>query len=146
MTTYTFRAHVAPEAIDKVGRLFNASLNDILNELFQNARRAGATRIAVDQTDDPQLGLAIRVADDGPGLDDPQSLFSLGRGVGAKTASPPRMRPEWASSRSPAAAPPFWRGARGPMRHGRLRPARMPLPARRRSPSAAALRAGAVCR
>lgn len=79
MTAYTFQAHVAPEAIDKVGRLFNASLDDILNELFQNARRAGATRLAVDQIDDPQLGPAIRVADDGSGLDDPQSLFSLGR-------------------------------------------------------------------
>lgn len=86
MTMYTFHAHVAPEVIDKVGRLFNASLDDILNELFQNARRAGATRIAVDQTDDPQLGPAIRVADDGPGLEDPQSLFSLGRsGWGQET-------------------------------------------------------------
>ncbi|MDO5622606.1 MAG: hypothetical protein Q4G24_14190 [Paracoccus sp. (in: a-proteobacteria)] len=79
MIPYSFHAHVAPEAIDKVGRLFNASLDDILNELLQNARRAGATRVAVDQIDDPQFGAAIRVADDGPGLDDPQSLFSLGR-------------------------------------------------------------------
>ena len=42
MTSFSFHAQVAAQAIEKVGRLFNASIDDILNELLQNARRAGA--------------------------------------------------------------------------------------------------------
>lgn len=41
------RARVAAAAIGKVTRMFSGSLDDILTELFQNARRAGATKIAV---------------------------------------------------------------------------------------------------
>lgn len=78
-TEFHFHAEVAAEAIEKVGRLFNASVDDILNELLQNARRAGATKIAIDQIDDPRFGKAVRIADDGAGLEDPRSLFSLGR-------------------------------------------------------------------
>ncbi len=87
MTSFSFHAHVATEAIEKVGRLFNASIDDILNELLQNARRAGAAKVLIDQIEDPRLGPAIRIADDGAGLDDPRSLFSLGRSEWSKSLS-----------------------------------------------------------
>lgn len=74
----TFHARVADDAISKVTRLFNASLDDIFAELFQNARRAGATKIAVSQIDHPDLGTVIALIDDGPGLSDPKDLFTLG--------------------------------------------------------------------
>jgi len=77
--SFTFHAHVAEEAMAKVGRLFNASLDDILNELLQNARRSGATTVEITQINDPDLGDAISVADNGPGLANPEALFTLGR-------------------------------------------------------------------
>lgn len=87
MTSFSFHAQVAAEAIEKVGRLFNASIDDILNELLQNARRAGAAKVLIDQIDDPRFGPAIRIADDGAGLADPRSLFSLGRSEWSKALS-----------------------------------------------------------
>lgn len=75
---FSFNAQVSPEAIEKVGRLFNALIDDILNELLQNARRAGATKVVIDQGDDLRFGRAIIVADNGQGIADPRSLFSLG--------------------------------------------------------------------
>ncbi|MEP9404557.1 ATP-binding protein [Sphingomonas sp. VNH70] len=74
----TIHARVAPETISKVGRLFNGSLDDILTELLQNSRRAGASRITVtaDLTaDDP----VFSIADDGHGIADPSSILTLGR-------------------------------------------------------------------
>ena len=76
---FTFHASVAADAISKVSRLFNATLDDIFAELFQNARRSGAKHIIVDRFDDADLGDVIRIADDGPGLEDPKDLFSLGQ-------------------------------------------------------------------
>jgi len=79
MTTLTkLRARVSPEAISKVTRIFNGTLDDIFNELFQNARRAGATRVAVtaEHLDDACL---ITVVDDGAGIADPVDLVSLGQ-------------------------------------------------------------------
>lgn len=78
-SVFSFHAQVAAETIEKVGRLFNASLDDILNELLQNARRAGATKILIDQVNDSHFRPAIRIADNGAGLADPRALFSLGR-------------------------------------------------------------------
>lgn len=78
-TSFTFHAHVADEAMTKVSRLFNASLDDIFNELLQNARRGGATHVAINQVDDPSQGAVIHFIDNGPGLANPKSLFSLGR-------------------------------------------------------------------
>lgn len=75
---FSFHAQVAAEAIEKVGRLFNASIDDILNELLQNARRAGATKVVIDQITDPRFGEAVRICDNGAGLTDPRALFSLG--------------------------------------------------------------------
>ncbi len=79
MPSFSFHAQVAAQAIEKVGRLFNASIDDILNELLQNARRADATKVVIDQIEDPRFGPSIRIADDGAGLADPRSLFSLGQ-------------------------------------------------------------------
>lgn len=75
----TFHASVADDAISKVSRLFNATLDDIFAELFQNARRAGATQISVSQIDMPDLGSVICLIDNGPGLSDPRDLFTLGQ-------------------------------------------------------------------
>ncbi len=41
----SIRSQVDPAAITKVTRLFNNTLGDILIELVQNARRAGASLI-----------------------------------------------------------------------------------------------------
>jgi hypothetical protein len=78
-TPHSFHASVAQNAISKVTRLFNASLDDIFAELIQNARRAGATTVTIDHVDHETLGPAIRFHDNGPGLKDPQSLFTLGQ-------------------------------------------------------------------
>ncbi len=76
---FQFTAKVAPEAISKVTRLFNASLDDILNELLQNARRAGATEVAIERIEDPAFGDAVRFSDNGHGLGSYPSLFMLGK-------------------------------------------------------------------
>lgn len=79
MTALTkLRARVSPQAISKVTRIFNGTLDDIFNELFQNARRAGATHVAVTAE---HLGDAciITVVDDGAGIVDPVDLVSLGQ-------------------------------------------------------------------
>ena len=72
------RARVSPEAISKVTRIFNGTLDDILNELLQNARRAGASQIAIttQHLDDACL---ITFTDDGAGIADPADLVSLGQ-------------------------------------------------------------------
>ncbi|MGV2167981.1 hypothetical protein ACQZ40_16550 [Agrobacterium sp. 16-172Ci] len=87
MTDFSFHAEVAAEAIEKVGRLFNATIDDILGELLQNARRAGATEVVIDQINDPHLGKAVRITDNGAGLEDPRSLFSLGHSGWSETLS-----------------------------------------------------------
>lgn len=78
MTILTkLRARVSPQAISKVTRIFNGTLDDIFNELFQNARRAGATRVVVTAEHRSDACL-ITVSDDGAGIADPPDLVSLG--------------------------------------------------------------------
>jgi hypothetical protein len=73
----TIAATVSPQAIGKVGRLFNGSPTDVLHELLQNARRAGATCVDIDVLD--LVGHPIlAVRDDGRGIDDPRTLVTLG--------------------------------------------------------------------
>ncbi|PKP94699.1 MAG: ATP-binding protein [Alphaproteobacteria bacterium HGW-Alphaproteobacteria-16] len=68
---------ISQALIGKVTRLFNGTVTDVLNELFQNARRAGATQIIVDTAGrDGTYVLSIR--DDGVGIADPASLLALG--------------------------------------------------------------------
>ena len=70
----TIRATVHEDAIGRVTRFFNATVTETLNELFQNARRSGATRIEVCIDDG-----RVSVADDGAGIADPAALLAFGR-------------------------------------------------------------------
>jgi hypothetical protein len=72
MTT-TIQAQVSQATLSKVSRLFNSSLTDCLNELLQNARRAGATTVTIRLSDDHLL----TVEDDGTGIAQPQTLLTL---------------------------------------------------------------------
>uniref|UniRef100_UPI0005BE95D8 ATP-binding protein n=1 Tax=Sphingobium xenophagum TaxID=121428 RepID=UPI0005BE95D8 len=75
MTTITkLRTRVSPEAISKVTRIFNGTLDDIFTELFQNARRAGATRVDVTAEHMADACL-ITISDDGAGIADPEALL-----------------------------------------------------------------------
>ncbi len=58
-------ASISPQILSKVTRLFNAGLEDIVNELFQNARRAGATQVQVSLTESGHL----RIEDNGCGIE-----------------------------------------------------------------------------
>lgn len=71
------RATVSGQTITKVTRLFNGTLKDILNELLQNARRAGATLVTVGAKPEGS-GLRITIEDDGCGIDDPARVIALG--------------------------------------------------------------------
>ncbi|WBQ17703.1 ATP-binding protein [Sphingobium yanoikuyae] len=73
----TIRPEVGQSLITKVSRLFNGTLGDMLLELFQNARRAGARAIHVAVYNLP-AGTALSVYDDGCGIDDPANLLTLG--------------------------------------------------------------------
>lgn len=74
----TLMASVSDDALTKVTRLFNASIDDIIAELLQNARRSGATEVAIDCIDDPAIGPAVCLRDNGSGLTDPEALLTLG--------------------------------------------------------------------
>lgn len=78
MLPTTIAASVAPETISKVGRLFNGSAVDVLNELLQNARRAGATGIAITTSGTGEHRL-LHIEDDGHGIADPATIVILGR-------------------------------------------------------------------
>ena len=68
---------VGTSAIDKVTRLFSAVLPDIFTEILQNARRAGATRLAATIERDSDT-TRVTLADDGVGISDPAVLLSFG--------------------------------------------------------------------
>lgn len=76
MLPSSIRASVSPETITRVGRLFNNTLPDVVRELLQNARRAGASevRIALSRED----GVRLTISDDGIGIADPASVLTLG--------------------------------------------------------------------
>ncbi|SER15373.1 ATP-binding protein [Sphingobium sp. YR768] len=73
----TIHSAVSPDAIRRASRLFSGDSRDCLHEIFQNARRADATRIAVDLTEREGCSL-LHVRDDGCGIDDPAALLTLG--------------------------------------------------------------------
>ena len=78
----TIRARVHEDAITRVTRFFDATTVETLHELFQNARRASATRVEVAIADGE-----VHVRDDGQGIDDPAALLAFGRtGWDAETA------------------------------------------------------------
>ena len=69
----TIQASIHPDALDKVSRFFNATPEHTLHELFQNARRAHATRVDVTIANG-----VVSVTDDGDGIADPSSLLAFG--------------------------------------------------------------------
>ena len=70
------RARIAEEAIAKVMQFFDGTLAQALHEILQNARRSGATSVAI--TRDLANG-RITVSDDGRGIGDPGTLLAFGR-------------------------------------------------------------------
>ena len=108
-TATKLRARVSPEAISKVTRIFNGSLDDIFNELLQNARRAGASMVAISALH-LEDACVITVSDDGAGIDDPANLVSLGQSDWSDETSmscPGRVRAE---QRSPSPSTPSGMG------------------------------------
>ncbi|MBE9109315.1 sensor histidine kinase [Nodosilinea sp. LEGE 07298] len=71
------QAKVNDSVLDRVSRLYSASVEDILHELLQNARRANASRIELTTAAVDGQTL-LTVADDGKGVADPALLLSLG--------------------------------------------------------------------
>ena len=71
----TIKARVHDATIDKVAQFFDAGSATVLDELFQNARRSGATRVEITKPDES----AITITDDGHGIPNPQSLLDFGR-------------------------------------------------------------------
>jgi len=82
MQPNTIRAALDPKALDTITQLYAATASEILVELLQNARRAGATRIDITtectSTPDEPTRYRITVTDDGPGIPDPAALLRYG--------------------------------------------------------------------
>ena len=68
------QANIHQDAITRVSGFFNATIEDILNELLQNARRAGATWVHI--TKEPGR---ISIQDNGRGIGEPQAILSFGQ-------------------------------------------------------------------
>lgn len=68
---------VSPSLITRIGRFHNGGPLDVLSEILQNGRRAGATRIdiALQETD---RGPVLHIHDDGCGIADPSKFLALG--------------------------------------------------------------------
>ena len=78
----SIRATIHQDAINRVAGFFNATPQDILNELLQNARRSGATQIDITTEDD-----RVTLADDGAGIPDAAVILAFGQtGWEEKTA------------------------------------------------------------
>lgn len=74
----TVSTSVSQGAITRITRLFNGTLLDVLNELFQNGRRGAASQVAITTVTEGGRTL-LCVADDGTGIDDPAHLITLGQ-------------------------------------------------------------------
>lgn len=72
-STQSFRIQVSPKAIEKATKLFNATIEDTINELLQNSRRAGATRIDIDYND-----TTCTIKDNGKGIFKDKCAIALG--------------------------------------------------------------------
>ena len=72
----TIRARIAEEAIAKVMQFFDGTLAQTLHEILQNARRSGATSVAITHE---RAGGRLTVSDDGRGIGDPAALLAFGR-------------------------------------------------------------------
>lgn len=71
--TREITARIEPGAIGKASQLFDTTWSTLFNELFQNARRAGAShvKIMIDEN-------RIVVSDDGYGIENPEIVLALG--------------------------------------------------------------------
>ena len=85
--TRTIRARIHESAVKRVTRIYAATAAEVLAEILQNSRRAGATRVRVTiaapaaQPADAAAGetpLIVTIADDGDGIADPAVLLSFG--------------------------------------------------------------------
>ena len=63
-------------ALTKVSRFYNGTEDDIMPELFQNARRAGATRVEVETNEETGI---VTVRDDGGGISDYRAVLGFGQ-------------------------------------------------------------------
>ena len=73
----TIQATLHPDALKRITRMFTATVADVLSELLQNARRAGANNVWIE-VDDLGDESYVRITDDGSGIADPQVLLSFG--------------------------------------------------------------------
>ena len=85
----TIRARIHESAVKRVTRIYAATAAEILAEILQNSRRAGATRVRIAVSPSPGLtaegsaegsesALTVTTADDGAGIADPAVLLSFG--------------------------------------------------------------------
>ena len=74
----TIRARLHEKAIQVMTSMFNASIEDILIELVQNGRRAGASRLRITVKRN-RTSYTVSVSDDGEGFADPQDMLSYGK-------------------------------------------------------------------
>ena len=85
----TIRARIHESAVKRVTRIYAATAAEILAEILQNSRRAGATRVRIavaapaGRPDEiaPATGdtpLTVTISDDGGGIADPAVLLSFG--------------------------------------------------------------------
>lgn len=82
-TARTIQARLHPDALKRVTRMYGASLEDVIGELFQNARRAGASHLTATVNANPNavaenMHYRLTIADNGSGIADPQLLISFG--------------------------------------------------------------------
>ena len=85
----TIRARIHESAVKRVTRIYAATAAEILAEILQNSRRAGATRFRIavspspgltaeESADGSESALTVTIADDGAGIADPAVLLSFG--------------------------------------------------------------------
>ena len=72
----TIRAEITGRAIRQVTSFYDASIGSIFGEIYQNARRAGATQVRVDIDRNKET---VTVTDDGVGIESPEAVLSFGR-------------------------------------------------------------------
>ena len=70
----SIQASIHQDAINRVSQFFNATTSDILNELLQNARRSGASRVDVTTQDG-----RLTISDNGQGISDPAAILAFGQ-------------------------------------------------------------------
>ena len=76
----SIRATIHQDAISRVPSFFNATTTDILNELLQNARRSGASRVdATARVNREAQAWDITLQDDGQGIRDPRAILAFGQ-------------------------------------------------------------------